>query len=495
MDRAATSDTAQSPGAMRLWGGAALLAMVIALALRVWLGRGLPIWLDESWTGMIATQPDVRAFWREVWLDCNPPLYYAMMALWTPLAGSSDLALRLPSLICVTLAPLLPLWVRLPGLGGPSRISWAILLALWGPGFEAAVDARGYALLYLLSVAQLIAFVALMGAPNRRRATLWAGLGALAGLTHYHALLAAGLQGLVLIAYHRSRALALWPAALSFVPAFGWLAIHAPRLADYARPDVAWYEPMSPNLAAGFVRYALGLSTPGIALVLMGIAIGAVMHSRCARAPNATAGRDIWGMAALISLAGLGVELALSTVKPMLTDRYLVPIVPGLLLGLVLMAHRWGRGSLGLTALVALYAAMLHPEAMRARLVDKTRYGFAAASRFIASHTPARVIFVWDHPAAHILDPASVAKLGGFFLNRAGQTLTVVPVALAPKTDANRLLPQLAGDTGAVIWIYNRARASAARTHPPQADAWRGRPCLWSKGRWVGTLACGPVRR
>lgn len=481
---------------MRLWGGAALLIMGAALVLRIWLGRGLPLWLDESWTGMIASQMDARSFWREAWLDCNPPLYYAIMALWTQMAGSSDLALRLPSLICVTLAPLLPLGARLPGLGAPYRIGWAMLLALWGPGFEAAVDARGYGLLYLISVAQLLAFVALMGAPNRRRAILWAGLGALAGLTHYHALLAAGLQGLVLIAYHRDRALALWPAALAFVPTFGWLAIHAPRLADYARPDVAWYEPMSPQLAADFVRSALGVSTAGMAVMLLGLAIGAVMARR-----RATDGRKmdsagaIWAITALISAAGLGMELALSTIKPMLTDRYLIPLVPGLLLGLVLMVQRWGRGGLGLTALVALYGATLHPEAMRARLVDKTGYGFAAASRFIAAQNPARVIFVWDHPAAHILDPASVAKLGGFFLHRAGQTLPVVPVVLAPQADANRLLPQWAGDTGAVIWIYNRARASAARTHPPQAYAWRGRPCLWSKGRWVGTLACGPVRR
>lgn len=490
------SPAAALPNSVRLsrpWIGGALLGMLGTLALRVWVGRDLPLWLDESWTGMIATQPDQHAFWREAWLDCNPPLYYGLMALWTKVAGSSDLALRLPSLICVTLAPLLPLWGRLPGLSAPARITWALLLALWGPGFEVAADARGYGLLYLLSVAQLLAFVALMIAPDRRRATLWAAFSALAGLTHYHALLGAGLQGLMLIWQHRARALTLWPAALAFVPTFGWLAIHAPRLADYARPDVAWYEAMTSDLAAGFVRYALGLTGAGIALVLIGLGIGAAWRHRSGRPSKAQDAIRVWQVAAMISLLGLGVELGLSSLKPMLTDRYLVPLVPSLLLGLVLLVQHWLRG-VGLAALVALYAGMLHPAEDRAKLIAKTRYGFAPASAFIAEQNPRRLIFVWDHPAAHILDPGSVSKLGGFFLARAGHALPVAAVTLSPRDDANRRLPAVAGDTGGIIWIYNRARASSARQNPPRPSAWAGRHCLWSPGRWVGTLACGPVR-
>src|SRR4051812_14821337 len=79
-----------------LAGGAAVLAI------RFWLIPGLPLWLDETWTAVIAGQPTWAAFWREVWLDANAPLYYLVMALWP---GEGNFALRLPSLIFMSAAP------------------------------------------------------------------------------------------------------------------------------------------------------------------------------------------------------------------------------------------------------------------------------------------------------------------------------------------------------------------------------------------------------
>ncbi|MFM7027145.1 MAG: hypothetical protein ACKOXK_00505 [Chakrabartia sp.] len=478
---------------MRTATAAVAMMMLGALILRVWLGRGLPLWLDESWTGMIATQPDMASFWREAWLDCNPPLYYGLMALWTGVAGASDIALRLPSLAFVTLAAALPLGWRVPGLTPAARIGWALLLALWAPGFELAVDARGYGLLLFLSVAQMLAFIGLMAAPGRGCATLWASLAALAGLTHYHALLIGGLQGLALLWHHRAAAVRLWPAAIAFAPCFGWLALHAPRLADYARPDIAWYEPMTPGLAAGFVRYGFGVPSNWGALALLALMLALPLMART-RARLSAAQPNFWHLAAALSLIGLGAELGLSTLKPMLTDRYLVSLAPGLLLGLVLAAQRWGKGTIGLVALVALYAAMLNPLALRAKLEAKTRYGFAEASAFLADSGATRLVFIWDHPAARILDPGSLAKLGGFFLRRDGHPLPVTPAVLLPGSQSNRALRARTGDRAAIIWVYNRARISAARTHPPVPQLWPGRRCFWSHSRWVGTFACGPVR-
>ena len=202
-----SNDAQRLPG--YIWPVLAGLVMA-AFGLRIWLGLGLPLWLDESWTAMIATQPNWADFWREVWLDCNPPLYYAVMALWTGVFGASDLALRLPSLIFAALAIALPLGLRVPALSRAAALCFAVLLALWQPGFEMSVDARGYALLLALSVAQLLAYIRLMAAPDRRRAWIWAGLASLAGLTHYHSLLVSGLQGLALLYVHRARALELW---------------------------------------------------------------------------------------------------------------------------------------------------------------------------------------------------------------------------------------------------------------------------------------------
>ena len=177
--------------------GLAVAALTFAtLGVRLWVGHDLPLWIDESWTAMIAGQSSWSAFWREVWLDCNPPLYYGLMALWTQLFGLSALALRLPSILLVTAAALMPLLWRVPGLPRSAAYVWAILILFWGPGLELSVDARGYGLLLFLSTAQVIAYVRLLDRPQGRRALLWASLASLCALTHYHALLLAGIGGI-----------------------------------------------------------------------------------------------------------------------------------------------------------------------------------------------------------------------------------------------------------------------------------------------------------
>jgi hypothetical protein len=474
--------------------GIAVAALIVAtMALRLWASHGLPLWIDESWTAMIASQSSWGAFWREVWLDCNPPLYYALMALWTKIFGLSAFALRMPSLLFVTAAALLPLIWRVPGLSRAATLCWAALILLWGPGFDLAADARGYGLLLLLSTAQALAFICLIHSPDVRRAALWAGLGSLSGLTHYHALLLAGMQGLAFLAVHRGQALRCWPAALAFIPAFGWLAIHAPRLADYARPDVAWYEPMTPILAADFIQFALGLSGTAIAIALaiLGATI-ALSRGRAATPADIQANRVLW-LTAGLGVFALAMELGLGSVRPMLADRYLVPLAPVLLLGLVLAVAQWTRSGPGLAALVILFALCVAPQALRARLEAKTAYGFARASAFIAPSHPAALLFSWDHPASRILDPGSLAKLGGVFLNRDGSSVAVRAIALRPGEDGNVIL-QAKPEAG-IIWIYNRARASAARTRPPELEQWAGRDCQLEQGRWIGILACRPQGR
>lgn len=475
--------------------------VMLSLSLRLWLGRGLPLWLDESWTGMIASQGSWHAFWREAWLDVNPPLYYVLMAGWTQIAGLSDLALRAPSMVFGLSAALLPLFWRVPGLPRWAIMAWAALLLAWQPGLALSLDARGYALLLFLSVAQSLAFIRLMAMPHRRAAWLWAGLASLAGLTHYFALLVAGLQGLAFLWVQRDRALACWPASLAFVPAFGWLAIHAPRLADYARPDIAWYPPMTGALATDLVRYAYG--APGwvhMALVLVTLVLTIALSRGASRACAAQPGKDVAAQAAAIrwaaitAILGLCITLGLGTLRPMVTDRYLVPLVPTLLLGLIAASCRWRHGWLGAAALVIIYWGSMDLQAQRALLVAKTRYSFAPASAFVADARPARLVFTWDHPAAGVLDPGSVAKLGGFFLQRNGQIVDPVPVRLQVGEDGNAILKAWAKN-GAVIWIYNRARRSAARDMPPDPQRWSDRRCIHQHTRWIGIFACQPPAR
>lgn len=129
------------------------MAVATVTVERFWLAQGLPLWLDETWTAMIARQPTWNAFWREVWLDCNAPFYYLLMWLWEGVAGQSNLALRLPSIVFVTLAGVLPAFWRAPGMSREAALTWAALLCLWWPGIAVSLDARAYGLLLLVSVA------------------------------------------------------------------------------------------------------------------------------------------------------------------------------------------------------------------------------------------------------------------------------------------------------------------------------------------------------
>lgn len=469
------------------------IAWASALAERLWVGRALPLWIDETWTAMITGQPDWPNFWHEAWLDVNPPLYYALMALWTDIAGTSNFALRLPSLIFVIAAAALPLVWRGNALSRSGRLCWSALLILWWPGFEISLDARGYGLLLLLSVAQLLAFAQVLERPDRRTAGLWSALAAAAILTHYFALIPAAVQGVALLARERQRAVRLWPAALPFLPAMAWLAIHAPRLADYARPDVAWYEPFTSNLAAGFVQYLVGPSG-WTQWALIGLALVLAVATARGRRVRPTDGAKQIEAAALMGVVALLLLLGIGMARDTLTDRYLVPVVPSVLLALVMIAQRFEKATLGHALLVLTFLVPLAtPMDLQARLHARNAYGFEQASSFLLPFAPARLVFVWDHPAAKVLDPHSLEKLGRFFFERTGQNPATRTLVLTPEQDGNVVLS--AAKDEAVIWIYNRARTTSARTHRPDARRFEGRQCQHQRAPWVGILACAPVAK
>src|SRR4051812_6097099 len=102
------STTGRLRWATEMAGAWVLVAAVLTLSVvRLWLASRQPLWFDESWTAMVAATP-----WRELphilKVDPNPPLYYLVMRVWAAVAGTSDVALRLPGLAAVALAAWLP---------------------------------------------------------------------------------------------------------------------------------------------------------------------------------------------------------------------------------------------------------------------------------------------------------------------------------------------------------------------------------------------------
>lgn len=484
-------ERAAEPPAWERWLLYALvgIAAVAGLIARLWLAQDLPLWVDESWTAMVSTQPDWARVGQEAWRDANAPLYYLLMALWTPIAGVSDVALRLPSLIFAALAGLLPILWRAPGLSRGACLSWGAMLWLWAGGLGFAADARVYALLLLLATAQTIAFVRLLAAPERKSALLWAALAALSGLAHYFALFLTLAQGvLLLVAIGPRRALRLWPAALAFLPLAGWLAVHLPRLLEFARADIGWYVRLDAGTSVALAQYLAGPWTWPF-LLLVALALSAIRLLRGA-APDRDGTRPLI-QAVFAGLVAFAIVLVLGWLRPSVTARYLTPFVPAALLGLVLIARGARQAGLAHAALVALYLLPLATlPAIRDELRVRNAYSLEPASDWLATERPERVALLWDHPNMAIVSDESLRPVGRFLLNRAGVPAETDVVRVPADGDP---AAALSGAPGAILWLYDGGfRPGTAPAVRRLAAARRCRLFPRAEGR--GVLACLPLR-
>jgi hypothetical protein len=461
---------------------------------RAWVALHQPLWFDESWTAAVAATPDWKSFFGEIYNDVNAPLYYGLMRLWVMLAGHSDFALRAPGLAAVVAAGAVPLLVPVKGLSFEARLTWgAMVFGWWGVGIF--LDGRCYGLLLALSTVQCVLLARLLTAPSRARAWAWCAVAAASILLQYYALIAVAAQGLVYLAARPRQALRTWPAVLAFVPAFGWMAFHAPRLRAFANLDVAWHPLVDPMQAFLYTAFAVN---PATLFALPAVAAVLVSGQFARRAPADTVGESPRGDAVLwliagASLAGFILALISGALRPSLTGRYLIPEIPGLMLGLVLLARRSAHARLIYALLLVIYLGVaLRPGAVGETLRHRAPYGYEVASATLMKHGVTDVVYVWDHEATPIMAPASLQRVGAVFFRRAGNDARVTPLAFRPGEDVNRLaLAAASGPRPGIIWIYNRRGATSAHRFPPQIPELDRR---WSCERIgdaaIGNLAC-----
>jgi uncharacterized membrane protein len=474
LGRARTSARGGDALAARAAIALACAAIAAATVLRFVIGKGQPLWLDETWTGAIAATAGWGGFWRQVYLDVNAPLYYLVMHLWQGVAGLSNESLRLPSAVFGALAPLLIAFARVEGLSRPARLTWAALVALWIPGIWFSGDARCYALLLLLATAQTLAFVRLLRAPAAGRALAWCVLTGLAILTHYHAAILGAFQGLAYLALARGKAVRTWPAALVFVPVAAWLAWHAPRIALFAKPDVAWYPLLRWDRLGRVASYIPGDQTLGLALLAIAavaLVLGLMLNLKAERERRPTG--VLW-LAVLAAAIGAALVVTLGFIRPSFTDRYLIPFEPALLLGIVLVVQ-WLARRLPWTYAAVIVAAMavVWPWAERDLRHGWRFYNWEVASNDLMKARPTTLVWLWDHPATPVMETSQLGPVGGFFFARAGHPVAVTSVQVGPGQDPNPILLRAAARPGsAILWAYDiGVRGTAAIGHRPNIEA------------------------
>jgi hypothetical protein len=455
------------PDAALLGLGALLLVTTIA---KFTFRADAPLWLDEVWTGMIASQQTFASFVHQCYLDIGAPLGYLVAWLWAPVSGLSNPALRLPSALFASAVPLVAL---APSRAIPyqTRLIWCGLLACWLPGFMFAAEARPYSLLLLLAAANTASFARLLRAPSVTTAMIWTAISSLLILTHYVAGALVACQGLAYLLVHRTRAVRTWPAALAFLPVAASLAAHAYVFLSFAQGGTV--SAANPGLAGGADVLALlagGRLASGVVLVwfALSLALSRLLRSAGPIVPDRDADETLW----IVPTAALG-AVALFFVatlwRPVLVDRYLTPMVPAVLLGLAMVAARLGRSWRLAPAVLLALEFGLAIGLLIGPMSTLRLFNWEVASTALMSTQPRSLVFLWDTPADTAGDPGAFSAVGGFFFRRAGRPVPVDPVFLKPGDDPNLILAAHGRKPGAaILWLFDEAvPGTAALIHRP----------------------------
>lgn len=356
------------------------------------------LWLDETASWWFASQS-----WSFLWdvlpaHETNPPHYFMMLKAWIGLAGTGEVAMRIPSAIASTAVVYL-MFVSGRIVGG-ARHGWqlglmaALICAAWQFQIGYGANARGFSFaslgiaLMLAGCLQLIVFSResggrapyfLDGAPGNTKAFISIALGAaLALLSHFLALVSVGLAGLFLLAWWAVRHRGDRRLFLSLVlTAAVILAIYAPYLPKILALVFGGVDDLSgiAFLDAPSLRWLVGLTSRafgqrsfelGDAQVIVDaalIALGALGFWRIAR-PLGSDGLWVMGLLVLlVPVFWLVLVLVTYTVQPVLLPRSLIFAQIPLLL--VIAAGPWaissGRAALTVALLAFVLVGALRP--------------------------------------------------------------------------------------------------------------------------------------
>ncbi len=180
----------------------ALIALTaLAAALRLPTLGSQSLWLDEVLTGELARGSLGDLFHRVAQREANPPLFYLAEWLWTRVAGTSEIALRLPSALCgIALVPVAyGIGRRLAG--ERAAVALAALVCVHPLLVYYSQEARGYA---AVALACALGFMYFLDGSAWR----WALASAVALGCHYFAIFPVGIEAAILLWRRRYAAVA-----------------------------------------------------------------------------------------------------------------------------------------------------------------------------------------------------------------------------------------------------------------------------------------------
>lgn len=290
-----------------------ILAMGVSLLVGLFRLGTPSIWVDEA-----ATARAVHARYVDLLTDNYHWLYYSIVKPWGLVAGTSEWALRLPSVLGAVLACGLLVVLARRLTDGPTALISGLLLAINPFVIKWSQQARGYTMLLAIS---LLATLMLVRALERGSRGAWATYGvAFAAATVWHP-----VAGLFLLPVHALRAfqkkervlphglLALVLICLLAVPWAGQIAIRS----------------TGEGVAMNWLRFPTAevatralLDVPGsVGLGLLLAVAGIVLLSRAGSGSLA-----LW--LGTWAFSPFALALVVSLVRPIYLDRYLIVAAP-----------------------------------------------------------------------------------------------------------------------------------------------------------------------
>jgi hypothetical protein len=329
----------------------ALIALTaLAAALRLPTLSSQSLWLDEVLTAQLARGNLGDLFHRVAEQEANPPVFYLAEWVWTRIAGTGELALRLPSALCgIALVPVAYAIGRRLG-SARAGTALAALVAVHPLLVYYSQEARGYA---AVTLACAVGFLYFLRAIEGERGSLgWAVASAVALGIHYFAIFPIAIEAVILLS-RRGRAALPALAGVAVVGA-GLLPLIVQQLDGTHGENVTGGAALGPRIRAALTSWAVGergaviegLQYLAGALLVAGAVLVVVRRDRRALLPAAVG----LGGAALMVVIG----------ADYLNNRNTLPVLV-IVLAIPALGYAAGRAgaALGVAACAALLAATI----------------------------------------------------------------------------------------------------------------------------------------
>jgi dolichyl-phosphate-mannose-protein mannosyltransferase len=286
-----------------------LLLLIVIGILAFWVPRmSGSLWVDETTTAWTVDAGFGDMLDRSVEFQSMPPTYFIVAWTARQVGGSSEVALRLPSLLAMCLAIYLTYRLGRRLFDAETGLIAAVVLTTWNSGAHLATDARPYAFGVLAFVAATLALVRWVDRGRTRDGVAYLLLAALVLYVHY--ILAPVLLAHVVYLWLRRQDLPSRRALVAGALAFGVVLV-----------------PIVPIVTATLgVREALSLGTPSPGEVLLvilppevlaALAAGVALAAGRIRVDTDLAARDpaglpmiaVWAAAPAVALFAISLAI------------------------------------------------------------------------------------------------------------------------------------------------------------------------------------------